>query len=300
MTKINAISPRNTMAISAMLMLSVGSAYAQDATVPVIDAPVAASPVVTPAPAPVTPTIVIPTPTAEPVTAPAPPVATETVAPPTAEARQTARPAARATARTVSQAPASDARTAAANAEPADPAPAPVAVADPVPAIAPQTATEATEAAPVPPAVSQNDTSDWALPVGAAATLLVLGGAGIAMRRRRRAYEEDVDFVPPVMARPTMRPQPERRVAPPMPPVAQPSAPTVAMTPAMVRTASEREELIERIVAAEPDEANPFHSRKARRRRARIMVQSMATRNEVPAAPAARATPVAQPDYAQA
>ena len=117
------------------------------------------------------------------------------------------------------------------------------------------------------------------MPVGAAATLLVVGGAAIAMRRRRRPYEEDVDFVPPVINRPIGRP--ERRVGDAaVPPI--PSQPAFGMAPARIATPTEREALIERIVASPPDAANPFTSRKARRRRARIMVQSMAARSEVP------------------
>lgn len=136
---------------------------------------------------------------------------------------------------------------------------------------------------PPPPVVTDEGASDWALPVGAAATLLVLGGVGLAMSRRRRAYVEDVDFVPPVATRPAFRPQPETRTTAPVAPE-RPTAPTIAMSPAVARSASEREALIERIVAAAPDDANPFTSRKARRRRARIMVQSMMARSDVPTA----------------
>lgn len=272
MTKINTISPRNTMAISAMLMLSVGSAYAQEATIPVtVEPPVAAAPVVSPAPS--APTIVIPTPTAEPVAAPsAAPVAMQAATPaatPPARTRVAAAPTTRAPAREAAQA----APVAPVAATPTPP------VAEPAVPVAAAPA----EAAPPPAAATDEGTSDWALPVGAAATLLVLGGVGLAMSRRRRAYEEDVDFVPPVATRPAFRPQPERRTAAPVAPE-RPTAPTFAMSPAVARTASEREALIERIVAAAPDDANPFTSRKARRRRARIMVQSMMARSEVPAA----------------
>lgn len=275
MTKINTISPRNTMAISAMLMLSVGSAYAQEVTVPAtaapatVEPPVAAAPVVAPAPSaatPSTPTIVIPTPAPEPVAAPsAAPAAT-----PPARARATAAPTSRAPAREAAQ-PAPVAATPTPQvAEPAVPSAAPVAAAP-------------ADAAPPPPVATDDGASDWALPVGAAATLLVLGGVGFAMSRRRRAYEEDVDFVPPVATRPAFRPQPETRTTAPVAPERL-TAPTFAMSPVAARTASEREALIERIVAAAPDDANPFTSRKARRRRARIMVQSMMARSDVPAA----------------
>lgn len=270
MSKINITSPRSTMAISAMLMLSVGSAYAQEVTVPVtVEPPVAGAPVV--APAPSAPTIVIPTPTAEAVVQPSPtPLATQTgqtVETPPARARATAEPTTRAPTREVAQA--------APVAAPATPQ-AGVPAAPPA-AVPDEAAAASTQATPV---ATNEGSTDWAVPVGAAATLLVLGGVGLALSRRRRPYEEDVNFVPPVATRPAFRPQPERRVAPPVAPERL-TAPDFAMAPPL-RSAAEREALIERITAAAPDEANPFTSRKARRRRARIMVQSMTARNEVP------------------
>lgn len=279
MTKINAISPRNAMAISAMLMLSVGTSHAQDVTVPVAQMPVAAAPVVTAAP--IAPTIVIPTPTSEPVIAPA---VAEPVSPPATQAPP-AREATRTASREVAREPA-PVRTDTAM-TPVVPAPAAEPVPTPVAAPAPASTERPIAAAPV---AADNSAPDWAVPVGAAATLLVLGGVGLAFSRRRRAYEEDVDFVPPIAARPTLKSQPECRVAPPMPPALA----TIAMSPAIARTASEREALIERIVASPPDEANPFHSRKARRRRARIMVQSMAAHSEAPTSRTAQVTPEAQ------
>lgn len=273
MSKINITSPRNTMAISAMLMLSVGSAYAQEVTVPVtVEPPVAGAPVV--APAPSAPTIVIPTPTAEPVVQPSPtPLAMQTgqtVATPPARARATASPTTRAPTREVAQTAPVAPVTASATSQAAEPAAPPAAVPDEA----------AAASAPDTTAITNEGSTDWAIPVGAAATLLVLGGVGLALSRRRRPYEEDVDFVPPVATRPAFRPQPERRVAPPVAPERL-TAPDFAMAPPL-RSDAEREALIERITAAAPDEANPFTSRKARRRRARIMVQSMTARNEVP------------------
>lgn len=267
------------MAIPAMLMLSVGTAFAQDVTIPVTEAPVAAAPVVTAAPA--ASTIVIPTPTPEPLIAPS--VAEQTT--PVAAQTPPPREATRAMPRQATREPAPARTTTAAT--PVAPTPAAEPVSAPAAAPVPTTSDEPAAAAPV---ATGNSTPDWAVPVGAAATLLVLGGVGLAFSRRRRAYEEDVDFVPPVTARPTLRPQPERRVAPPTPP----AQPAFAMSPGMTRTASEREALIERIVASPPDEANPFHSRRARRRRARIMVQSMAAYSEAPTSRTAQVTPEAQ------
>lgn len=63
--------------------------------------------------------------------------------------------------------------------------------------------------------------------------------------------------------------------------------------------ASERDALLNRMVAAAPDAANPFTSRKARRRRARLILQSMPTqpkdRIEVSSARAEPRTPVFAP-----
>lgn len=288
MTRLHTISPRNTMAISAMLMLSAGMAHAQDVTVPVTDAPVVVTPVPTLATPSAAPTIVIPTVAPEPVAAPA----TAVPAPATpvrAEPAPTRRAATRA--EPPSAAPSNEASAPVGPvAQPATPAP----VAEEVPAAPPSAAT---------PAVTQETSdNDWAVPVGAAATLLVVGGAALAMRRRRRPYEEDLDFVPPVVTRPASGP--ERRISEPLAPP-RPTEPTFGVTPARMATPTEREALIERIVASPPDSANPFTSRKARRRRARIMVQSMAARSDVPMA-ATSSTHVAperadvRPEYAHA
>jgi len=103
----------------------------------------------------------------------------------------------------------------------------------------------------------------------------VLGGVAMALRRRRRPYEDDVDFVPPVVV-PPARPAMQRAVASPRP--TSPYAPTSTTMPAVAPAdASERDALVNRMVAAAPDTANPFTSRKARRRRARLILQSMPT-----------------------
>lgn len=248
-----------------MLLLSSGMAGAQEAvqiTVPIAPAPAA----------PATPTLAAPTivvPEAAPVAAPATPVVAETVAPEPARASRaatTVRPAAR-----VVSAAALPSAAAVINRAPAPAAaqPAPAVTVDPVPA--PQAETPPAEVAPT------SDVADWALPVGAAATLLVLGGVGLAMTRRRRAWEEDADFVPPVVNRPATRPMVERRVG-----SERPAAPVLTNS-APPASADDRAELMERMVVAAPDEANPFTSRKARRRRARLIIQSMPQTTREPA-----------------
>lgn len=123
---------------------------------------------------------------------------------------------------------------------------------------------------------STDTAPDWALPVGLGASILVLGGVAMALRRRRRPYEDDVDFTPPMVVPPV-----QRAVASPRPTVAY--APTATTTAAVAPASpSEREALLDRMVAAAPDAANPFTSRKARRRRARLILQSMPTQPTPP------------------
>jgi hypothetical protein len=72
---------------------------------------------------------------------------------------------------------------------------------------------------------------------------------------------------------------PEHKVTPHLPrdPVVDRSVP-VSASAAQAETAEGRHELIDRMVAAEPDRAIPFHSLKARRRRARLIVQTLVQR----------------------
>ncbi len=241
-----------------MLMLSTGMARAQEAVqITVPTAPVAAAPA-TPPPAALT--IVLPeaAPVA-PVAALAAPVVAEAVEP---EPTRAASPAPRA-ARTVSA-------VAPVAASPvADRAPAPV-TAQPAPLVPVEPVSSAQVAPPTAEVTTTSDASDWSLPVGAAATLLVLGGVGIAMTRRRRAWEANVDFVPPVVNRPATRPMAERPIQ-----TERPMAAPVIATGAAPASADDRAALIDRMVAAQPDTSNPFTSAKARRRRARLIVQSM-------------------------
>jgi len=274
MTHFNSTSPRNTMTIAAMLMLSSAMVQAQEVVLPTTPAPVLSSTVdpaaPAPAPAPIPmPTIVLPEPravsapagVAPVVPAPAAEVRTATVAAPRSASSRATPATQTAITQTARPTPVAAA---------AQPAPAPPVV---------ETATEPVEAAPAfapPESVTSSSTDtapDWALPVGLGASILVLGGVAMALRRRRRPYEDDVDFVPPVVVSPA-RPAMQRTVAAPRPTVAY--TPTVAaMPPVAPSSASEREALLDRMVAASPDAANPFTSRKARRRRARLILQSM-------------------------
>lgn len=125
-------------------------------------------------------------------------------------------------------------------------------------------------AAPLPepaplPATATQPTEDGLTGVEAGLLGLLavagLGGALIAARsRRRRLVEGEALEVAPMIA---AVPEPESVPASPE---------RFAMPAGPVPTGSERDELLKRMVAAPPDEANPFVSRKRRVHRARILL----------------------------
>lgn len=150
--------------------------------------------------------------------------------------------------------------------------------------------------APAPAAATPApDDQGTSLPVvGIAGLLAALGIAGLgiaAMRRRRNPYEEAdyapeavavepglahvVDVAPAVVGGTFV----EEPVRPAMPanyapgPMAGASATTVLAASPLPETADERRDLLERMVAAEPDEDNPFTAHKGRLRRARVQLQ---------------------------
>lgn len=272
------LNKRSTLSLSAasvIAALALGSApvVAQEAA-PVIDLPPAAGAPPPSAPVVQQPTIVLPE-----ATAPAPqPVAEAPPAPTRAETpvRQSSSRAA-APARQAASAPPARTEAPAAAPEAVTPAVAPiaavpVAAADLAPAPAPITP---------PPAPVERDTG-----LGAEAGLLALlaalglGGAGLlaARSRRRREVMSDEDAVMLESA----------AVDPVLPMAASPSMPAYSMYEAVPEPApqpraeipagpiprgEERDALLRRMIAAEPDEANPFRSRKARLRRARLILQ---------------------------
>lgn len=71
--------------------------------------------------------------------------------------------------------------------------------------------------------------------------------------------------IPVVAPEPVVQRQPEPRP--------EPAAPRVALPTGEIPTGAEREELLRRMVAAPPDEANPFTSPRARRKRACLILQ---------------------------
>lgn len=290
-------------AIAAVLALSTTSVWAQDAA-PTAEAPVTvAAPVAAPVAQP-SPTIVLPPVSASPTTttaaekttvsksAPAPRVASSKPATPRAAAKPPASPVAR-----VASAPV---------ATPA--AAAPISEASPIAPVAETDALPSDLAGPPPVATAAAATSDGSndLLLAGLAGALGLGAIGLfAATRRRRMVEPDygaTDYepvsepvVPVANAADIAAP---RRADEPMPTTAQriemPQRYATLAAPAFTPLKSwteprvqrsepvdtrvlslNREALLDRMVAAEPDANNPFTSAKARRKRARIMLQSM-------------------------
>lgn len=121
-----------------------------------------------------------------------------------------------------------------------------------------------------------------------------LGGAALLVarsRRRRSDIEEDEAFamepvpapapaVSPASAVPAMPAMamyaPEPAFIPEMAPARSTAPRASAEVPAgPIPQGEERHALLRRMAAAEPDEANPFRSRKARLRRARLILQRL-------------------------
>jgi hypothetical protein len=278
-----------TTVIAAVLALGSIPAFAQDASAPVIDSPPAASaPVEAPAPASAeapslttaAPQIVVPVASA-PVSQP---VAQAPEAPaPKASVTHTERHATRAIAQTETKAPVRAAE-------------APVA-ATPVAPIAAAPASDAAKAAAIPPAtrtvsdkdafnsgsrVSTADQSvkpasllpgDSGIVAGGIVVVLGLGAAALfASRRRKTAGEvyEPVEAVEPASA---VVAEPAFVLEAPTPLVRTP-APVAMATSGPVPIGDAREDLLQSMVDAAPDAENPFTSGKARRRRARLILQA--------------------------
>jgi len=103
-----------------------------------------------------------------------------------------------------------------------------------------------------------------------------LGLAGLfAMRRRRRDEAEFADPPYEPAAGPAAEPVAEPLAANPASTLpAMASASAFAMPEGPVPTGAARQRLLDAMVAAPPDEANPFRSLPARRKRARIILQA--------------------------
>ena len=246
------------------------------------------------APPPVAPDPVLTTPTTPPPAEPAVVLPTELEAAPPAAQTAAPDPAPRDTARTERPAP----RTRA-----AAPAPAPVAAPDPEPVTAeedlapiaaepvvetaaPVAVSEPIAAEPAAPA-NDNTTQFWiAVLAGLAAVALAIWGF-IAIGRRRPVDRKAALLIERPIVKPrepaaqplAAEPVPTPSVSPlhavaPAPSMAHTGA-SVPLPSKMPATFEERDALIKRMVEAKPDRANPFTDRKARLRRARLIVQSI-------------------------
>lgn len=161
-------------------------------------------------------------------------------------------------------------------------------------------------AAPAPSSTSSDSDMERYWPIGAAGAVLVLGLAGFALTRRRDEEEVEAEAVVTPTGRTYVDPSYfEPAANEPVDAVAQadaqrlaeaevvPEAPVAEVTPVPVRrrkradspegvmlregplpTGEERAELLKRMMEAEPDEANPFHTPRARMRRARLILQT--------------------------
>jgi hypothetical protein len=288
------MKPRHTTlcasaAIAAALTLTPAAGLAQAAPAPVLTVPEITAPPAAP-PAAQAP-VMTSSPVVQPLPEPEPVV--EEAAPP---------PAARTTTTTVRQA--TPQRPAAA---PAAPAPQPETVAEPVETVTasePEPIAAVPIAAPehaAPPATSNSNDSLLPAVLGALAVLALAIWGFVAIGRRkpvdRRAATLERPLpkpaaatvlaepvvAQPVMAEPVVTEPVLDRVTPIGPPRTAPEA-SLAHTGAAVplprkmpESFAERDALLNRMVAARPDRANPFTSPLQRRRRAKLILQSLGT-----------------------
>jgi hypothetical protein len=268
MTKTIALSRPAMSAIAAFLTLSTPAAFAQEVPTVTMTPPVAPTTVPTPAPAPTTTTPpAAETPAPQPVirvpldlapAEPAPKAAVPKEAAPAQPKRAAAKP------RAAAPAPAAPREAAA----PAIPTAAPM-VEDAAPVVPPVAAPiePIAEAAPAPQPVERVAARDSNLPweiAGGAAALLLIGGAGLAFARRRRASNEvwefneapaDAEWVPGATAVAT---GPEPVVAP-------------QTTPAFAAAPSGSMGRHEAMAMAGPTPDNPFATLQKRLARARFL-----------------------------
>jgi hypothetical protein len=289
-----------TAAIAAALALSTTPLAAQDA-----EAPVTVTPIQPVEPAPVvvaspTPAIVIPdvsvpaasgagdvAPAAEPVVPAAePPPAMKATPAEASEAPATPTTTRTTVARTVTRTAPPEAAPVAAPPPPAnDVAPLPAEDLDTAPvAAAPSPALEPT------PAQTSNVVGTLGLILLGLLALAILAGGLLFLRRRHPVVARTIDepvadrpvaeapIAEPAAAAPLAAPTMLHRRDPNPVAGALPSAGAAVDLPARLpETYEERSALLERMIAARPDRANPFTDRKARLHRARLIMQSLGT-----------------------
>jgi hypothetical protein len=268
-----------TTAIAALLALTSAPALSQEAATPPLDGPI-----VNPQPVPVSqapePVIVLPdfaTPVAEPAPEAEPAPAAEEAAPPARAATSQRAPAARTA--TTEPAP-----VAAPVPDPVSDAELPTEEAATPMAVAPLAAEPIEPVAPAP-AADENMTAVLALVLVALLGLIGAIFAFAALRRRHPATAaRKAARAPEPAARPVAsvaEPAPEPafdRDSVPAQPTARPLSSRGAAVPLPARlpdSYEERDALLQRMIDAPPDRANPFTDRRARLRRARLILQSL-------------------------
>lgn len=297
-----------TVAIAATLALG-STSYAQE-TAPVVAIPAAPAPVAA-APA-AAPTIAVPPVTVQP-TAPQP--VAEAAPEPAARQAPAPRARAERAAPTPRQAaPAAAAPVAAVPAAAIAPAPAAPVAQTPIDAVTPAPVVEPAPVAPNADSGADSGLTGEEIGFLGLLAAIGLGGIAFLALRRRRPSLDDAEMVeaveyaadpvaepqpmlkPPVtLAATTVRAQPTyetpiaEKPAPVyaatdhagLPDLIEPSVAPASRTEPVVLPAGEvphgeeRNALLDRMMNAEPDEANPFTSKKARRRRARLILQRM-------------------------
>ncbi|UYH55440.1 hypothetical protein N6L26_02405 [Qipengyuania sp. SS22] len=287
MTKTRHMIASAPIAIAAMAALHTPAAMAQEASPIVLDVP-APTPAASPAPivlsAPEPAPIVIDLPEAEPLVEP--PVVNDPARVATTRTTQT----------TPTQPRAATPEPTAGTTTTADATIAPAATADPVISaeetlapVAPSAAQPAPTADVVPVEEPVGDTSSAALLFA----LLGAGGIGLAAlllfrsRRRRRSGETPAIERSIVSASPVTEREPAVTThaagtasawASTSPSTATSDGAAVELPSELPSSRAERGRLLQRMITARPDRANPFASHKARAKRARLILQSIGTR----------------------
>ncbi len=135
------------------------------------------------------------------------------------------------------------------------------------------------------PAAAQSSDNGSLVGLGALAALGVVGLGAFAARRRRKVVIEDeapaiIDPIVTGAAVPAMT-APEYATYD-LAETAEVPSRGVTMPDGPVPTGEARQRLIDRMVAAAPDSANPFTTAKGRRRRARLILQARENEQQQP------------------
>jgi hypothetical protein len=169
--------------------------------------------------------------------------------------------------------------------------PEPLAAEETVAPVAPEPVVEtpapvaASEPAAAPAASNEGETQFWVAAIAALAAIALAIWGFIAIGRRRPADRKAAMLIERPVVQPRVaesmaaepRPAPSvspLRTAAPAPSMMHTGA-SVPLPSEMPRSFEERDALLKRMIAAKPDRANPFTSPAQRRKRARLILQSL-------------------------